>query len=394
MCGRAAQTVHIAQVAAASFGVNVTNNRIVPPPNARSRNDANHTAGGNHAQQTSESSITTGYEVRDNYNMSPGMDATVIWLENGKIQADRKVWGLVTKGGSNNHPLPKDSKERMGLHFGGMIYNARTDTLFSKPSFAKLAGQRRSCLVALDGYFEWKSSPLAGGKGKKQPYFVHRKQTDADSKRPYLLFAGLWTRVPTGLSDEPFLDTFTILTTEACKQIEWLHHRMPVPIWDTALAWKWLRDPSQSTLDQLDKAAKANKGEKLAWHMVTTDMSSVKFRDRKAILPTKGLPSVASFFSKASGKPAPETSPSAVRAVVSGDITNRDTLKKTVTPTPIKPPTLEVNDTSMTVTVKSESPLKRPPPPSPGKPSPSPKKRRIGDVKGTPKITSFFQPKS
>ena len=67
-------------------------------------------------------------------------------------------------------------RQRMGMHFAGLMYNARTDTLFSKPTFSRLAKEGRSCVVALDGYFEWKASPLGGGKGKKQPYFVHRKR--------------------------------------------------------------------------------------------------------------------------------------------------------------------------------------------------------------------------
>jgi putative SOS response-associated peptidase YedK len=184
------------------------------------------------------------------------------------------------------------------------MYNARTDTLFEKPTFSKLAFQKKSCVVALDGYFEWKASPLAGGKGKKQPYFVHPTPSPNGNEEKlagldpgYLLMAGLWTSVPTGLSDEPYLDTFTILTTEACKQIEWLHHRMPVCLWDLELARKWLQDPSPSVHKAIDAAAKSyNEG--FAWYMVTTDMSSVKFRGIEAIKEKKPPKPVTAFFSK------------------------------------------------------------------------------------------------
>ena len=193
----------------------------------------------------------------------------------------------------------------MGMHFSGLMYNARTDTLFEKPTFSKLALRKRSCVVALDGYFEWKSSPLAGGKGKKQPYFVYAKtsadrtqeQASGTSKPGYLLLAGLWTRVPTGLPDEPFLDTFTILTTEACKQIEWLHHRMPVCLWSLALAKKWLHDPSPSVHERIETAAKSN-NEGFSWHMVTTEMSSLKFRGVDAIKEKKAPKPVIAYFSK------------------------------------------------------------------------------------------------
>lgn len=230
-------------------------------------------------------------------------------------------WGLVTKGGTSQHPLPKDSKARIAMHFAGLMYNARSDTLFEKPTFSRLAQQRKSCIVVLDGYFEWKASLLAGGN-KKQPYFVYSHEkgdgslqtsntTGVETDPPYLVLAGLWTSVQTGISDEPVLDTFTILTTDACKQIEWLHHRMPVCIWNMELAKKWLENPSQQVHKEIDTAA-IRKSEGFAWHAVTTDMSSVKFRGKEAIEPVKGPTSVASFFSKVGSNNSSESKGPAV----------------------------------------------------------------------------------
>jgi putative SOS response-associated peptidase YedK len=199
MCGRAAQTLDAANLAGASLGATPNNFQ---------------TSSGSSINQGSSHDKSDDYELQDNYNMSPGMDAIVMWKEDGKIRMDRKVWGLVTKGGTQQRPLPSDSKARMSMHFQNLMYNARSDTLYSKPTFSRLASQGRSCVVALNGFFEWKSSPLAGDKGKKQPYFVYRKIREETKKQPYLLMAGLWNRVSTGLSEEPTLDTFTILTTE------------------------------------------------------------------------------------------------------------------------------------------------------------------------------------
>lgn len=294
MCGRFAQTTNATHVAASSFGVSRA---------SKASDISAHGRNSDSVDDFSSKSGELGNGDRDNYNMSPGMDAAVIWMENGELKMDRKVWGLVTKGGNPQHPLPSDSKARMGMHFAGLMFNARSDTLFTKPTFSRLAHQGRSCVVALDGYFEWKASPLAGGKGKKQPYFVSRKQNES---LPYLLMAGLWTRVATGLPDEPFLDTFTILTTEACKQIEWLHDRMPVCIWDLELAKKWLQNPSPKVHTEIDSAAKSN-NEGFAWHMVTTEMSSVKFRGKEAIEPKKGPNSVSAFFAKKDNASSPAT---------------------------------------------------------------------------------------
>jgi putative SOS response-associated peptidase YedK len=41
----------------------------------------------------------------------------------------------------------------MGMHFAGLMYNARTDTLFTKPTFSRLANQGKACVVALVSIF-------------------------------------------------------------------------------------------------------------------------------------------------------------------------------------------------------------------------------------------------
>jgi len=219
----------------------------------------------------SEETAAAGEEHHDddNFNMSPGMDAIVFYKDEktGKIVADRKVWGLVTKNGTSNHPLPTG----MSQHFSNLMFNARTDTFFSKPTFSRLAGQGKSCVVALDGFFEWKAPP--SGKGKKQPYYVYRKQQPS-----YLLMAGLYTSVNTDRDDPALLSTFTILTTEVCEPLAWLHSRMPVLIWDEALAKQWLDEPnSQTPLAALNNAAQRTSAEKIQWHEVSTQMSSTKF---------------------------------------------------------------------------------------------------------------------
>lgn len=81
MCGRAAQTVHAAQVAAANFGVSRANKAMNVPLRGQS-------AGGTDSASNVDK---YGNGDRDNYNMSPGMDAAVIWIENGELKTDRKV---------------------------------------------------------------------------------------------------------------------------------------------------------------------------------------------------------------------------------------------------------------------------------------------------------------
>jgi putative SOS response-associated peptidase YedK len=281
MCGRTAQTG--AAVRAAAEMLNVT----LPLETA--------------APKTSESSSPTRSErsnsenedrlMRDNYNMSPGMDALVFVLDsNDQIKAERKVWGLVTRGGTPSNPLPSG----MGQHFSNLMFNARSDTMYQKPSFSRLANARKSCLVAFDGFYEWKTE-----LGKKQPYFVYRKKSpneSADNKLPFLLMPGLWTSVQTGRETDPVLDTFTLITGDVCPSLKWLHTRMPVCLWDMNLAKEWLRSPSHKTFKKIE--AQASAMEQFAWHAVTPDMSSVKYRSQDALKALPKMKTVDSFFRK------------------------------------------------------------------------------------------------
>lgn len=213
MCGRVAQTHAAFQAAATSLSSQLR------------RLDSS--ASGSCSMEQVQSTIGVDEAKFEKFNMSPGMDAYVFWKDEktGTIKLERKVWGLIAKPGSAASPLPKG----MGKHFNNLMFNARSDTLYERPSYARLAHSGKTCLIAVDGFFEWRKEG-----GKKQPYFVYRNKGQSNT-RPYLLFAGLWTSVATGyteIDDPSTLDSFTILTTDACKPLEWLHTRMPVVIWD------------------------------------------------------------------------------------------------------------------------------------------------------------------
>jgi putative SOS response-associated peptidase YedK len=102
-----------------------------------------------------------------------------------------------------------------GPEIGNRMINARSESVERKPAFGD-SFRRRRCLVATDGFYEWKPT---GGR-VKQPYLIRRSD-----RRPFA-FAGLWSRWrrPDG---EP-LDSFTILTTDADPSLRALHDRMPV----------------------------------------------------------------------------------------------------------------------------------------------------------------------
>ena len=97
--------------------------------------------------------------------------------------------------------------------------NARVESLHEKPSFRNYVQNR--CLVLATGYYEWR---WLDDKGKaKQKFEIHHASAEA------FAFAGLYAHwhEASGLLRK----TFTIVTTAANKQMEYIHNtkkRMPL----------------------------------------------------------------------------------------------------------------------------------------------------------------------
>lgn len=117
MCGRAVQTVQAAHFAASSFGAQ----RLSHPGEPRNdtafdqSNDDTNNGGPSDSSDPREKYSNVD---RDNYNMSPGMDAAVIWMENGELKMDRKVYV------SLRYCLPH--------HHSTLTFFADDDSLFTK----------------------------------------------------------------------------------------------------------------------------------------------------------------------------------------------------------------------------------------------------------------------
>ena len=168
------------------------------------------------------------------YNIAPTQQVAVISNRDPHALSLMK-WGLVPS-------WAKDPK------IGNRMINARSETAFEKPSF-RTAFKRKRCLIPADGYYEW----ARRGK-KKTPNYIRHAQ------RELFAFAGLWEswKQPDG----QWLNTCTILTTEANERIRDIHHRMTVILepQDYAL-WllprplerdEWLPLMAGPTPDQLD----------------------------------------------------------------------------------------------------------------------------------------------
>lgn len=97
-------------------------------------------------------------------------------------------------------------------------YNARSETIFQKPSFrSSIINQR--CIVPSTGFFDWRHE-----KGKKIPYFIYMKNEDIFS------MAGIYS-----IWEDPDnyqkISSFSIITTTANELMSCIHNtnfRMPV----------------------------------------------------------------------------------------------------------------------------------------------------------------------
>ncbi|WP_367752501.1 SOS response-associated peptidase [Flavobacterium sp. WC2430] len=111
--------------------------------------------------------------------------------------------------------------------------NARIETVEEKPSFKNCVNNR--CLVIVTGYFEWHWND---SKGKEKEKYLINSQEDE-----IFCLAGLysnWLNPSTG----DIVNTYTILTTEADKTMQYVHNhkkRMPVMI-NRIDERKWLDD--------------------------------------------------------------------------------------------------------------------------------------------------------
>ena len=148
------------------------------------------------------------------YNIAPTQQVLVARAGEGGRELASARWGLVPHWADD-------------LSIGARMINARGETLASKPAFRSALKHRR-CLVAADGFYEWKKV----GAGK-QPYLIRF----ADGRA--FALAGLWERwLPQ--DGGAAVDSCTIITTTPNDLLRELHDRMPV-ILPLAAFEEWLR---------------------------------------------------------------------------------------------------------------------------------------------------------
>jgi putative SOS response-associated peptidase YedK len=120
---------------------------------------------------------------------------------------------------------------------GKPLINARSETIYQKPSF-KNAIRRRRCLLPVDGFYEWQGDV----PGKKQPYYIHRPD------HALFAFAGIWEHWMGADGSE--LESAAMITGEPNLLVATIHTRCPVVIHPPDFQ-RWLDGTEEDVKDLL-----------------------------------------------------------------------------------------------------------------------------------------------
>jgi len=187
--------------------------------------------------------------IPPSYNISPGNEVNIL------INYEYQNYYLPTHWGysfTNNNTEKKQ-----------ILINSRIETINSKLLF-KDSFLKRKCIIPSNGYYEWSNNG-----SEKKPYFV--KLGDGE----LIYFAGIW-RKENHKNDKKRV--FSIITKEANKTINKIHHRMPITL-NTNNALEYLSDKkNQLSFDDFEEPD-------LSFYEVSKYVNNPKNNDEKCIIP-------------------------------------------------------------------------------------------------------------
>ena len=197
-------------------------------------------------------------DFQPRFNIAPGQDASV-FVNDGSIALKTMRWGLV--------PFWAEDTST-----GYKMINAKAETLAQRAAFRRCLEKQR-CVIPADGFYEWRKDTY-----EKTPIRFHLHDGE-----PFC-FAGLrekW-RKPGG----NFLESFTIITTEANELVRPVHDRMPV-ILDADGARQWL-DPERN-FGSVQSLLRPFSARLMCSHLVSRRINDTRFDDPSCIEPVPEL---------------------------------------------------------------------------------------------------------
>ena len=207
-----------------------------------------------------------------------------------KLQAMR--WGLI----------PFWTKHNPDYSSMLRTINCRSESLLDNRGMWTTMKKRKRCIVVCQGFYEW----LKKNNGKERiPHYIKRK----DGR--LMCFAGLWDCVKYEDSDKKIY-TYTIITTDANKQIKFLHDRMPVIFEQGSEAVRIWLDPNRYEWSkELQSLLKPYDGE-LEIYPVNKEVGKVGNNSPSFIIPLdskENKSNIANFFGGGKKKAAREEGP-------------------------------------------------------------------------------------
>ncbi|KAK1225968.1 hypothetical protein PQX77_011036 [Marasmius sp. AFHP31] len=233
------------------------------------------------------------------YNIAPRTNAPVIRRRRDGFDGDEGSSGGSASEDTNNSGTSPYVMQSMkwGLvpHWSKhedktlSTTNARSENLVEGGGmWASVKGKRR-CAVVCEGYYEW----LTKGKDKL-PHFTKHK----DGR--LMLLAGMYDCAMLEGQTQP-LWTFTIVTTSANKEFEWLHDRQPVILTSQAALEKWLDTSSKTWTSELTKMVRPYKDQTapLECYQVPKEVGKVGTESPSYIVPvSQRKDGIEAMFSK------------------------------------------------------------------------------------------------
>lgn len=205
-----------------------------------------------------ETTETAG-DLPPRYNLAPTDPVTAVLERDDGRFVETLRWGLI--------PAWAESPA-----MGSRMINARAETVASSPAF-RVALRRRRCIVPVDGFYEWQR---LAGRRTPQPWLIRRRDGGP------LAFAGLWSPWRDPATGE-WLSSCAVITTQANRLVEPLHHRMPVVLAESD--WRdWLDADSRAAGALLD-LLHPSPADDLTLHPVSTRVNSVRNQGPELVVP-------------------------------------------------------------------------------------------------------------
>lgn len=224
------------------------------------------------AQVASYFSATLNESLNDvdlglRFNVAPTSPLYTVVAHHDAWQVNICHWGLVPRWAKN----PANASK---------MINARSETLFERPSYRPLLSRHR-CIVPVDGFYEW--GPDRG------PRYIY------DAHATPLEFAGLWTTWRDADGHE--LNTCTVLTVQAAGAFAGVHHRMPVAL-DPEDRQFWLTPAPLDPVNLGDvlERAEARAQQRWALHEVSRAVNKVSVNGPQLIHPLGDGPAQGQLF--------------------------------------------------------------------------------------------------